>query len=202
MKPKIQMDELKYVLENMPHTYTAELLKALKPPSEHLDEPLHQHLVDLGIFYPRAKVEHKRQMKRERNRQRRKTNKTKLPIITTTNLHSINNKQDELLQYLEDSRTDIACLTETWLNDHSINPEIFNKFNDLSNPRRGKQGGGTLVAIRKDYADNCDEIKASYNQQDGVNSLEVTTVRLRPRRLPRGYSSCIVSSIYVPPSFN
>lgn len=184
---------------------TPEQLKALRPTPKHLDASLKQHLVSLGIFTPWARNEHKRQLKRERNRRRRQSNRTHLPIVTTANLRSINNKQCELLQYLEDSRSDIACLTETWideLNNTPICPEILEKFHVFSNPRRGKQGGGTMIVVRKDYTRDIAEIKSSNNQQDGRCNLETTTIRFRPQRLPRGYSSCLVSSVYIPPSNN
>ena len=191
----------------MPQRYSIEELKALRPPAQHLKPALKQHLESLDIFFPAVYAEHKRERKRERNRRRRNNNKTHLPIVTTTNLRSINNKQDELLQYLEDSRTDIACLTETWIQElnileTAINLELREKFHIISNPRRGKQGGGTLVAVRKDYASNCIEIKSPNNQQDDPNALEVTSVRLRPNRLPRGYSTCLISAVYIPPSSN
>lgn len=188
----------------MPRSYSIEQLRALKPPPAYIDESLKQHLVDLGVFNPWVRVEHKRKLKRERNRRSRQNN-TRLPIVTTANLRSINNKQSELLQFLEDSHSDIACLTETWideLNNNPICPEIIEKFLVFNNPRRGKQGGGTMIVIRKGYADDCVEIKSNNNQQDGGNNLETTTIRFRPHRLPRGYSSCLVSSIYIPPSSN
>ena len=130
---------------------------------------------------------------------------THLPIVTTANLRSINNKQSELLQFLEDSRTDVACLTETWIDERNINPicpEITDKFLVFNNPRRGKLGGGTMIVIRKGYANDCVEIKSNNNQQDGGSNLETTTIRFRPHRLPRGYVSCLVSSVYIPPSPN
>ena len=125
----------------MPISYTSEQLRAIKPPPKHLDASLQQHLCDLGIFTSWLRIEHKRQVKHERDRRRRQNNRTNLPIITTANLRSINNKQSELFQYLEDSRTDIACLTETWideLNTNPICPEITEKFHVFNNPRRGR----------------------------------------------------------------
>jgi hypothetical protein len=137
------------------------------------------------------------------NRRINKDNKqAQLPIITTTNLRSINNKQDKLLQYLEDSNTDIALLTETWISEvdeHPIGPEILQKFNIFSTPRRDKPGDGTLIAVRKDFAGNCKIIKSSNTQQDGSNTLEITTILARPHRLPRGYSTCIATAVYIPP---
>ena len=59
-----------------------------------------------------------------------------------------------------------------------------------------------MIAVRKSYASDCVEIKSKNNQQDGSNSLETTTIRFRPHRLSRGFSNCIISSIYIPPSNN
>ena len=108
-----------YSPNNKNRTYTADELKSLKPSSSsHLNHQLKCHLIDLGIFYPLEKIE----KKRERYRRRRRTNKTNLPIVSTTNLRSINNKQDELLKFLIDSSTDIACLTETWIDEDNLHP--------------------------------------------------------------------------------
>lgn len=192
-----------YISNNSNRTYTAEQLKsrAQHSSSSHLSHHLKRHLIDLGIFYPREKIE----KRRERYRRRRRMNKTNLPVVSTTNLRSINNKQDELLQFLIDSRTDIACLTETWIdedNQHPISNEILELFHVISRPRHEKLGGGTLVAIKKEFASTCEEIVATNTQQDGSNSLEVTTVRIQPRRILRGFNTCIVSSVYIPPSNN
>jgi hypothetical protein len=75
------------------------------------------------------------------------------------------------------------------LNNNPIIPKIIEKFLVFNNPRRGKQGGGTMIVIRKGYSDDCAE---GNNQQDRGNNLETTTIRFRPHRLPRGYSSCLV----------
>ena len=180
------------------HIYTAEELKSIGQQSSsilkqyHPHQHLKKHLIDLGIYYPHEKVA----KKRERCRRRRRTNKTNLPIVTTTNLRSMNNnKQEELLQFLIDSRTDIACLTETWINEdnqHPIINEILELFHVINRPRTGKTAGGTLIAISKEYASTFEEIVATNTQQDGSNSLEVTTVRINPKRLIRGYSTCVV----------
>lgn len=111
----------------MSRSYITEQLRALKPPQVYIDEELKQNLVCFGLFNPLVRVENKRQLKRERNRRRRQKNSTHLPFVTTANLCSIN----------------VACLTETWIDERNINPicpEITDKFLVFNNPRRGKQG--------------------------------------------------------------
>lgn len=56
------------------------------------------------------------------------------------------------------------------------------------------------IVVRKDYANDCVEFKSKNNQQDEGCNLESTTIRFRPQRLPRGYSNCIVSTLYIPPA--
>ena len=59
-----------------------------------------------------------------------------------------------------------------------------------------------MVLVRKEYVHDCELINSSANQQDGTNTLETTTVRFRPKRLPRGYSKCLVTCVYIPPIYN
>lgn len=111
-------------------TYTPDQLRALAPTASTrtpLDHNTRQHLIDLGIYSPHSRAIRNK----ERQRKRSIKNKTALPIVTTANLRSINNKQEELHQYLLDSRSDIACLTETWIDEHNShrnNNQILDRY--------------------------------------------------------------------------
>ena len=59
-----------------------------------------------------------------------------------------------------------------------------------------------MIVVRRGYVDYFTQIKSKNNQQDGECELETTTIKFRPHRLPRGYSNCLVSSVYIPPANN
>ncbi len=59
-----------------------------------------------------------------------------------------------------------------------------------------KIGGGTMILINKNYTTNIQHITT----KKIVNSeAEISLVKIKPNRLPRGYSSCYVACIYIPP---
>ena len=140
-------------------------------------------------------------------RKSRKKNADRLPIILNLNSRSICKKKEELTQLLADNNADIVVITETWLtadneqvqlnalkNDNP-NYEIFSEKRNRDDVARG---GGLITMINKDYAKKYDIIEtSSYEKNDTI--LEALTLRVMPFRKPRGYSSCIITAVYIPP---
>ena len=136
--------------------------------------------------------------KRYRENRRKKYLCTCLPTIGNANARSIVNKIDELNQFLDDSKLDIMCITETWLNNSNkqvTTAKINNKYNVTSTERYNKQGGGTMTLNKKTYAAETKhiEIKAT-----DLMETEISLIKLRPHKLPRGYSTCYIACIYIP----
>ena len=123
----------------------------------------------------------------------------KLPSILTTNTRSVCNKIDDLNQLLEDTKVDIAFITETWLNNKNstiIKNSIDKNYNKLSTIRKtGSKGGGTMILIRKEYSVKCIPIEKEdasnteltiSNQDASLPKIEVKIARAFPTKLPRG----------------
>jgi hypothetical protein len=73
----------------------------------------------------------------------------------------LSNKIDIINQFLDDSKVDIMCISETWLsnqNKDAIKQHLSNNYTTLSNERDTKNGGGTMILINKDYTTNIQHI--------------------------------------------
>lgn len=105
-------------------------------------------------------------------------------------------KIDELRHYITYSNLDLICLTETWLQEHIHNNVVaISGFNLLHRDRKYGQHGGVCIYIR-------DSIQFSLLDDLFEPSFEVIWVKIRPDRLPRGFSNVIVGTVYHPPSSN
>ena len=72
--------------------------------------------------------------------------------ITFSNIHSVRNKENELLEYLTDNNFDVCILTETWLKDtiehvawvncSSLNT---NSYRMITSNRPNRPGAGLAV---------------------------------------------------------
>ncbi len=133
----------------------------------------------------------------------------KLPTIINVNARSLtldtrdigsrNNtsKVAILNQILLDGAIDIACITETWLNDTKkslIISSLDNNYHIISNERTDRTGGGTMIMLNKNYSNNFEHVQTTKTNTN--SNAEITLVKLRPKRLPRGYASCIVATVY------
>ena len=72
--------------------------------------------------------------------------------------------------------------------------------------RAGKRGGGTMVLVRSDYAHSIvrlsptTPISRDWHTEEGrakLGALELTIIRTRPHRLPRGFSCVLVVAVYI-----
>ena len=91
------------------------------------------------------------------------------------------------------------CISETWLsnqNKDAIKQQLSNNYTTLSNERDTKNGGGTMILINKNYTTNIQHITTKKIEN---SEAEISLVKIKPNRLPRGYSSCYVACIYIPP---
>ena len=91
------------------------------------------------------------------------------------------------------------CISETWLsnqNKDAIKQQLSNNYTTLSNERDTKIGGGTMILINKDYTTNIQHITTKKIEN---SEAEISLVKIKPNRIPRGYSSCYVACIYIPP---
>ena len=140
------------------------------------------------------------------------TNKQRnhLPTIISTNTRSICNKTDLANQLIDDANPDIGFFNETWIKDANKNL-ILNQLNPInyniaSSERQTSRGGGTLIMIRKNYAPNIKQLPIHFGrtptdtdiENDQLGDIEATAVKIKPDRLPRGYSSIIAVSVYIP----
>ena len=104
-------------------------------------------------------------------------------------------KIDEISTSLLNHEVDVVCFTETWLSEmvpgNTINILGYNIVRkDRVNGRRG----GVCSYIN-------DSIPFEIiNYHDTSNRCEVLWMKARPTRLPRGFSSLIIGTIYHPPS--
>ena len=136
----------------------------------------------------------------------------RLPKITNLNARSLTidtknigsrlntNKVEMINQLLQDGEIDIACITETWLNESKkalITSMLDKNYHIFSNERVDKRAGGTMIMINKTYSEHC--VHVTTTKMNPLSHTEITLVKMRPKRLPRGYGSLIVASIYIPP---
>lgn len=71
--------------------------------------------------------------------------------MTLTNIRSLLPKRENISSILDDSNTDIAVLTETWLHPNILDAELFSGVNIFSIyrcDRSERKGGGVLIAIK------------------------------------------------------
>lgn len=126
-----------------------------------------------------------------------------LPGFILLNAQSILPKIDELFALVKhksmDKLTQMICITETWLSDKISHSQTaldgYAQFrNDRNVALTGKTiGGGLLVYIDETWSKN-NEIIFDHAE----NSLEMLTIKCRPKWLPREFQSVIIISCYCP----
>jgi hypothetical protein len=159
-------------------------------PQSDLNSNVKMILKSLKIYQETWKLKQRTRYKRYREYTRKKYLCTHLPTIGNANARSIVNKIEELNQFLDDAKLDIMCITKTWLNNNNkqiIKSTINDKYNVTSTERHNKQGGGTMILIKKTYAAVAKVIEIRKTDQ---LENEMCLIKLRPHKLPRGYSTC------------
>ena len=185
-----------------------------------------KYLKSLKIF--RHSKETKREYRRIRQltyrkyKHFKKVTTNQLPKITFANARSINNKVNEINTLLEDAQPEIALFVETWLTPinqtytlsqidpnncyHLINlPRAQSKT--ISSARREIANGGLLMMLKKDSFSNIEpqlitppayEVQPWYQLEEKDQELEYLIAKMRPKRLPRGYTTCLIVLVYLP----
>ena len=131
----------------------------------------------------------------------------RLPSILTANVRSLDKKTGHLNDILNDSGVDIAAIQETWIKlstQDVITSRLHSNYHVISTPRHcedhlaSKRGGGTMILVKKDYATTVQHIKRPALTLDPTAPhVELTIVKFKPKRLPSGYSTCIVVCAYI-----
>lgn len=118
------------------------------------------------------------------------------PSLTLTNTMSLAPKIDEVISFVEVNNTDLLFITETWLTDLvSINYLQIPTYNLICKNRSSGAHGGVCLYIKN-------SIKYEIVEDLHVSVFEVLWVRITPTRLPRGFSSIVIGTVYHPPSAN
>jgi hypothetical protein len=117
-----------------------------------------------------------------------------VPSIALSNVVSLAPKIYELRQFANDHEPAIMCFTETWLKETVDNNVIFiNHYSIVRKDRTRAQHGGVCMYVR---ASTPVTILTEYDVED----VEILWCKLRPSRLPRGFSHLIVATVYHPPT--
>ena len=119
-----------------------------------------------------------------------------VPALYLSNVMSLAPKIDEIRYVAENANLDCVCITESWLKDHvHDNVVALNGFNTVRKDRVDIIHGGVCVFIR-------DNINFTILEDLEDLSFEALWLKLRPARLPRGYSCIVLGTIYHPPDNN
>ena len=73
------------------------------------------------------------------------------------NAQSLNNKVDEVTQFLCDRQVDIACISETWLSsENSVTTFAIKEAGyQIDHSYRGKRGGGVAILWKQQFKVTC-----------------------------------------------
>lgn len=119
-----------------------------------------------------------------------------LPNVMVLNARSIFNKVDELKVHIENYKSDIVFITETWLSESIPNEAIhIDGFNVFRKDRTEMRGGGVAIYIKDDVPV---KIRSDLNDK----CVECLWVTLRPKWLPRKISRIALACVYLPPSIS
>ena len=117
-----------------------------------------------------------------------------------TNIQSFGNsgktdKSTEIEAVLEVNNIDIACFTETWLNEETKDQISINNYVNFHLVRRNtaRVSGGVSILVKNHIPTS----KLEINVPEHIECLWITT---RPKWLPRAISNIIVAGIYYPGS--
>jgi len=120
------------------------------------------------------------------------------PTVLLANVRgSLCTKNDELSVSFSNNSVDIACLTETWLNDGIIDDLIHipGYSVHIRDRQDGRQGGGVAVYVKQG-------IPCSLLSQLNHASLEVMWLLFRQKLVPREVSHLMIGVVYYPPKAN
>lgn len=187
-------------------TYSRETLLSLRGDVSSLPRNISLPLDCRCILRRKTKQKKRGSRRGIRNRLRRRGSRHPLPVMTLSNVRSLNNKLDELsllLRYDEDfRRSNLICLTETWLNDQCAVelPGYTTIRADRDRRLSGKSiGGGLLMFVDQRWA-----TQYTVHERICTKDYETMVVSFRPFYLPRefGQLTVMLVGLYVPgPNF-
>ena len=114
------------------------------------------------------------------------------PKIMISNVMSLVPKMTEVSEFILRNQVSLAFITETWLKSSVCDSVIDIPGYSILRKDRSNESHGGICLYLKD---------ANYNRLDDLsccNDHEVLWVKLRPKRLPRGFSSLIAGVVYHP----
>ena len=119
-----------------------------------------------------------------------------LPNVMVLNARSIFNKVDELTVHIENYKSDMIFVSETWLSENIPNEAIhIGGYNVFRNDRVGTRGGGVALYIN-------DNIPVEIRNDLNSSLFECLWMTARPTWLPRKISRFALACIYLPPLFS
>ena len=119
-----------------------------------------------------------------------------VPSLYLSNVMSLAPKIDESRHVVQYANLDCVCITESWLRSHiHDNVVALSGFNLVRKDRVDIIHGGVCAYIR-------DNINFTILEDLEDPSFEALWLKLRPARLPRGYSCIVLGIIYHPPNDN
>ena len=129
-----------------------------------------------------------------------RTEYKKLPSFLLSNIQSFGNsyktdKTTEIEAILDQNDIDIACFTETWLNENTKDQILLNNYVNFHSVRKNvlRSSGGTSILVKNNIPANVIDIKVPEH-------IETLWVNIRPKWLPRSISNIVVVSVYYPGS--
>ena len=118
-----------------------------------------------------------------------------LPNIMVLNARSIFNKVDELKAHIDNYKSDILFVTETWLTESIPNEAVnISGFNIFRKDRTIARGGGVAIYIKDDIP-----VKTRFDLNSSL-TIECLWITIRPKWLPRKISRVALACVYLPPS--
>ncbi|XP_076033182.1 uncharacterized protein LOC143020617 [Oratosquilla oratoria] len=116
-----------------------------------------------------------------------------LPSIILSNVTSLANKMEEVIELVRSTGCDVMAITEAW----QIIPEVCNieNFVLFHHLRVNRRGGGVALYCRAD-------LNPLHLRVDIPEGVEALWVKLTPRFHPRHTASIIMCVIYHPPRAN
>ena len=120
-----------------------------------------------------------------------------VPSLFLSNVVSLAPKIDEVSHVVQNANYDLVCITESWLRQHIPDSVMaINGNNIIRRDRKEATHGGVCMYIKETIPFSVLDL----SEIDESPDLEVLWAKLRPTRLPRGFSSIISGVIYHPPS--
>ena len=119
-----------------------------------------------------------------------------VPSLYLSNVMSLAPKIDDVRHVAQYANLDCVCITESWLRSHIHDSVVaLSGFNLVRKDRVDSIHGGVCAYIR-------DNINFAILDDLEDSSFEALWLKLRPARLPRGYSCIVLGIIYHPPNDN